>query len=74
MTCVRRRLRRRVWDLNPRWHRCHDGFRDRSLRPLGQLSLRRHTCDSAGRAYLESIPQTVTVAARVASATGMMAW
>src|SRR6478609_11223949 len=31
-----------VWDLNPRSHRCDDGFQDRSLRPLGQPTPRRH--------------------------------
>ena len=29
---------RRGWDSNPRWHRCHAGFQDRCLKPLGHLS------------------------------------
>ena len=32
---------RRGWDSNPRYHRWHNGFRDRPNRPLWHLSARR---------------------------------
>lgn len=42
-------LLRWVWDLNPRRHRCLDGFQDRSLRPLGQPTPRRRWWPRATR-------------------------
>ena len=41
---------RRVWDSNPRWPQDHNGFRDRPVRPLRQLSSgRRYRSASTGR-------------------------
>src|SRR3989338_7316719 len=31
-------IKRRGWDLNPRWTCAHNGFRDRPIQPLSHLS------------------------------------
>lgn len=56
LTCYFSDLLRWVWDLNPRRHRCLDGFQDRSLRPLGQPTHAPLTCCGAATAYRPRTP------------------